>query len=219
MKTIILVFLSIILTSCASSSSIQDESYKILQNFAFEASQHVEFDPYSAKVFFERNKIQALLNQTQVKLQQNGCGELLPIDMNFPSVEDFYDVFVRNYGIQDDAWKMDLYRQLTQNKQGWAIAQVEFPKSGMMHGDYSVKGILMFYISWCGGNGRGGDYGFTPAFYIDIKSKAKENTTVQQPKTSEGSLEKLKKLKEMLDAGLINQQDYDAKKKIILEGI
>jgi hypothetical protein len=210
-----------LLSSCATSRHVQDQSYTILGEFAAQLPSVVAFDPYTATLHFDRNVVQNLFEATQLRLVNVGCGPVSPMFRGMPGESDFIAFNLKNYPMQNIAWKSDLYRQIVNNKQGWAIAQVEYPKMGLQHGDFTVKCLVMFHMSWCGGGGFStGDYGFQPAFYFDVKSSALTSQASEKKVAApEDSVTRLKKLKEMLDSGLINQQDYDAKKKAIIDGI
>lgn len=222
-----------VLSGCAAPRSIQDSSYRILREFAYEASNHVQFDPYTARLHFDSAAVQAGFGQMQNRLIANGCGPASPVWMylggSLSGDEDkFLQYWYEDTKFQNIEWKRDLFRQLRDAKQGWGIVQVEYPKAGMQHGDFTVRALFAYYISWCGANGRGGDYSLTPSFWIDVKSRAKEAAEAAtasaphpDPTTapSGDAMGKMRKLKEMLDAGLISPADYEAKKKSLLDGM
>lgn len=235
---LLILLLTLFVTSCATSKAIQDDSYRILGEFAGSLSNYVEYDPYSATLHYDRNQIQGLFEQTKMKLRNNGCGYVGPYYIGVGSEDDFIKYKVKEYGIQNDEWKRSLYQQIVNEKEGWAIAQVEYPRAGLQHGDFTVKSVIMFLMGWCGGNGMGGDYGIQPAFYFDVKNKSLEQkpliennnskteigTTVNQENSAKkktqnvnDAINRLKKLKEMLDGGLINQEEYAAKKQKIID--
>lgn len=236
MKTnlkILNIILLIILVSCATDSTVQNSSYEIIREFASKLPEVVKYDPYTAKVYFDRKTIDNRFQEVNFKLQYNGCGSITPIYTFLPDE----DVFVKEIdvvnGVQNDNWKKSLYYQIINEKQGWAIEQMEYPKAGLAHGDYIVRSIVLFNIDWCGSNGRGGDYRRMFAFYFDLISPSKNDseksdevklnenskikTTNESNKTS--IEEKLKKLKELFDANLIDKKDYEEKKKAILDSI
>ncbi len=163
--------------SCASEKPLQDDSYRILEEFANDAARDVEFDPYTAKFHFDRSVIQKKFEVMNQKLINNGCGRAVPLTNGIPDEEHFIKFELKNFVIQNDAWKSQLYQQLAKERQGWAIVQVEYPKSGLQHGDFSVRGVVALYIAWCGGSALGGEYGLLPAFYINVKSRALTETS------------------------------------------
>lgn len=219
------------LSGCAAPRSVQDESYQVLREFANEASKHVEFDPYTARIHFDRAAVQSGFDLMQSRLIANGCGPASPIwtylGGSLSGDEDgFLNYWYEDTRFQNIEWKRDLFRQLRDARQGWGIVQVDYPKAGMQHGDFTVRALFAYYISWCGADGRGGDYSMTPSFWFDVKSRAKvaaeaaaASAPQPAPAANDDAVWKMRKLKEMLDAGLISQQDYDAKKKVILEGM
>jgi len=65
---------------------------------------------------------------------------------------------------------------------------------------------------------------YTKALYLDVKAAmdaymAAENERANQPQTVQAALspaEELKKFKELLDMGIISQEEFDAKKRQLL---
>jgi outer membrane protein assembly factor BamE (lipoprotein component of BamABCDE complex) len=79
-----------------------------------------------------------------------------------------------------------------------------------------------FYVRLINGKvesfGEKGDFDSTktPSTRIEI-DKTERSTTVNRPATQEADMfAELKKLKELLDAGIVTQAEFDARKKLIL---
>lgn len=157
--------------SCATEKAIQDDSYRILEDFANDAASVVEFDTRTASLRFDRAVIQQKFEVMNQKLLKNGCGQAVPLINGIPNEESFIKYELKNFVIENDAWKSQLYQQLAKEKQGWSIVQVEYPKNGLQPREFSVRGVVALYVAWCGGGAFGGEYGLLPAFYFRVKSR------------------------------------------------
>lgn len=209
------VALIVLLTSCATSKVSQDDAKKVLDDFVFnKVAPLIQYDPYTAKIHYDKDKIQSLFEECKRQVKLCGCS-IRPVTA-FGNKEKWSQGYYQADGYQNIEWTNQVYDQLAINKNGWAVAQLEYPKAGLQHGDFSVKCIMHLAIIWCGATLQNPLYDLRYDFAIKNKSlpnsTTKTSNTAQQPSTTEKS----KQLKELFDNGLITKEEYDQKRKQIL---
>jgi hypothetical protein len=190
--------------------------WNLVVDFAKRAESYVQYDPYTATVHFDEGGIQAEWNRTLLSLRNAGCSA-----SPFAWYPNDYSVarghFSQPLKFENEAWERDLWRQI-QTGRGWGVVQTRYPKAGLQHGDYEVPVAIKLMFQWCAQE----SYGRGVYHEWVIKGVKPEQTpTAPQkpaaPQPSADATERLKKLKEMFDAGLISKDEYDQKRKAILD--
>lgn len=211
-----LLFLSL---SCTPPRP-KDEYWKLLVAFMRNAETCVQYDPYTATVHYDEAAIQQQWKLTLSALRNAGCST-----SPFAWYPNNYDTarghFSRPLKFENEAWERDLWRQI-QTGRGWGIVQTKYPKAGLHHGDYEVPVALKLMIQWCGMD----TYGRGPYSEFVLKGTKPDQAPAAQPSApktppapqpSAEASEKLKKLKELFDSGLITKDEYELKRKTIID--